>query len=72
MIYNNYNTFDDFGLTMFFRREELNYSIEEFAEIVGVSTRSVYYWESNQKKPNKKHFMKITKILKLNKEALNA
>lgn len=72
MTFNSYNTFDDFGLTIFFRREELNYSIEEIATIVGVSARTVYYWESNQKKPNKRHFMKITEILKLNKEALNA
>jgi len=72
MTLNNYNMYEDFGLTIFFRREELNYSIEDIAKNVGVSTRTVYYWESNQKKPSKSNFIKIIKMLKLDKEALIA
>lgn len=71
MTFNDYKGFDDFGLTIFFRREELNYSIVDVASSVGVSTRTVYYWETNQKRPNESNFNKIIKMLKLDKEVLN-
>lgn len=44
-------------------REKASLSQDEFAELMGVSKRTVAYWESGQKIPQPRTFRKISELL---------
>ena len=51
-------------------REENAMDINSLAEELGVCRQSIYHWEHNKKKPNRKYIRQIAKIFKVDVKQL--
>jgi len=49
-------------------RKRLNLSAAEFAKLVGVSSQTIYHWESGKSRPQKRQLKAIAEIRKLGKK----
>lgn len=53
----------NFGLNLYKLRLERELTHDQLAELLGVSTRSVYGWESGKKKPGFQRAVEIANVL---------
>ena len=51
-----------FGQFIRKERENLSYTIEEVANELKVNAATIYHWEHDKKKPNKKHVRAIADL----------
>jgi transcriptional regulator with XRE-family HTH domain len=58
------------GLNLYRLREERKISHEALAEMVGVSTRVVYDWESGAKKPSLTNLVRLANCLAVSTDSL--
>lgn len=52
------------------RRMLLNYSLNKFSKLVGVSHQTVKHWESGRNEPSERHLELLAKILETTPERM--
>ncbi len=52
------------------RRMLLNYSLDKFSKLIGVSKQTIKFWESGRNEPSPRHLNRLAKILETTPERM--
>ena len=56
------NTNTDFGMLLYNLREKANMKPKDLADLLNVTTRTIYKWESNESEPSVTLLFSLSKI----------